>query len=128
LSGGKESLVQAKKFSNQAFYPVSFYGIACFFSYGNSQPFSPLFIAAYYACKVLRTAPHPFIIYSSIIASVSDPFRFPVRLFFHAYRLYDHPYVFNAGDLYCQTFSALCSAAAQYLTTGFRSHPDEKAV
>jgi hypothetical protein len=112
MSGGKQSFVEAKEFSDQAFYPVSFYGIACFFSYGNSQPFSPFFIAAHYACKVLRTAPHPLIIYSSIIAFIINPFRFPVRLFFHAYRLYDHPEALNGKNLYGQTLSALGPAAA----------------
>jgi hypothetical protein len=93
MSGGKQIFIEAKKLSDQAFDTISFYSIACFFSYGNSQPPIPLFVAAYYACKVLRTAPYPFVVYGPIIASIGNSFRFPVRLFFHACRLYDHSQV-----------------------------------
>jgi hypothetical protein len=79
MSGGKQSLVETKKFSDQAFDSIPFYSVACFFSYGYSQPFHPLGIAAYNSCKVFGTIPHPLLIYSSESAFLSDPFRFPVR-------------------------------------------------
>jgi len=52
IRGGKQSLVEAKKFSDQALDSISFYSVAYFFSYGDSQPFYPSGIAAYYSCKV----------------------------------------------------------------------------
>jgi hypothetical protein len=52
IPGGKQSLIEAKKFSGQALDSISFYGVAYLFSYGDSQPFYPLGIAAYYSCKV----------------------------------------------------------------------------
>jgi len=84
VTGGKQILVEAKKLSDQSFYSVSFYGISRFFGYGKSQPSNPLRIAACYGCKVLRTSPHPLSVNSSISALSIDPFRFSVRLFFHA--------------------------------------------
>ena len=115
MSGGKQSLIKAEKFSDQAFDAISFYGIACLFSYGNSQPFYPLGIGASYDCIVFGAAPHPLIIYSPKSTSFSDPFQLPVRFFFHAYR----PTIYlmlKYRKLYGQTFSSFGSAAAQYLT------------
>jgi hypothetical protein len=43
-------------------------------------------VTACYSCKVLRTSPHPLLVYSSISTVISNPFQFPVRLLFHAYR------------------------------------------
>jgi len=84
MFGGKQRLVLAEKFSDQAFDAISFYGVACFFSYGNSQPLHPLGIAARYRCKMFGTTPHPLLVYSPKSTSFSDPFPFPVRMFFHA--------------------------------------------
>jgi hypothetical protein len=52
MPGGKQSLIEAKKFSDQAFNSISFYGVARFFGYGNPQPFNPFGVAAYYGCEV----------------------------------------------------------------------------
>ena len=86
MSGGKQTFIKSKKFSDQSFDSVSFYGISRFLGYGKSQPSNPLRITACYNRKVLRTSPHPLLINSFISVSSVNPFRFPVRLFFHAYR------------------------------------------
>ena len=82
---GKQALVKAKEFPDKSFYSVSFNGVSRFFCYGNSEPFNPLSIAACYGRKMLRTSPHPLVINYFKSSSVSYPFRFPVRLFLHAY-------------------------------------------
>jgi hypothetical protein len=95
MSGGKQCFIETKKLSYQALDPISFYCVACFLGYGDAQPSNPLFIAACYSRKVLRTSPHPLVVYSPVIAFVINPFRFAVRMFFHAYRLYDNPESLN---------------------------------
>jgi hypothetical protein len=86
MLSGKQSFIEAEKFSDQPFDSVSSYGVSRFLGYGNSQPFSPLGITACYSCKVLRTPPHTLVVNCSISAVISYPFQFPVRLFFHACR------------------------------------------
>jgi hypothetical protein len=90
LSGGKQSLVKAKKFSDQAFDSISLYCISCFPGYGNSQSFRPQGIGACYSCEVFGTAPNPLLIYGPESTIFSDPFQFSERLFSHAYRLRDN--------------------------------------
>jgi hypothetical protein len=52
MSGGKQSFIETKKFSDQAFDAIPFYGVACLFSYSYSQPFHSSGIAAHYSCKM----------------------------------------------------------------------------
>lgn len=82
---GQEIFVKPEKFSDESFDSVSFDCIARFLCYCNSQPSNPLNVNACYYCKMFRTSPHPLIINCLKPVSVSYPFRFPVRLFLHAY-------------------------------------------
>jgi hypothetical protein len=52
ISGGKQTLVKTEKFSDQAFNPVSFYGVTYFFGYRYPQSFSFLVAKATDSCKV----------------------------------------------------------------------------
>lgn len=86
ISGGKQGLVKAEKFSDQAFNSVASYGVTRFLGYCYTQSFSSPVVAACDSCKVSRTSPHPLLVNGSISAVISYPFQFPVRLFLHAYR------------------------------------------
>jgi len=86
ISGGKQGLVKAEKFSDQAFNSVASYGVTRFLGYCYTQSFSSPVVAACDSCKVSRTSPHPLLVNGSISAVISYPFQFPVRLLLHAYR------------------------------------------
>jgi len=90
MFGGKQAFIEAKKFSDQSFYSVSFCRVSRFLGYGNSQPLSPLCIDAYYDRKMTGTFPLPLFINCFVSASIGYPLRLLERLFFHVL-CPDHP-------------------------------------